>query len=127
MMPLLTGFRITVQRGTQDRFTDMTYVDHHQIDGCVEYPTGSTEEGLTNAHLTNQRELLVPYGSDILATDRILYHPQDPVTGLYPATIAANDPIRKTNTFNVVGDPKNWQNPFTGWQAGMQVSLERIK
>lgn len=119
-MPWLFGLRVTVQRGAADRYNDRTYADHHQVDGCIDYPTASTEDGLTNAHVTNFRELLCPFQPDILATDRVLIHP----AGVN--TVPANDPIRKTNTYQVVGSPKDWQNPYTGWAPGTQVSLERI-
>lgn len=120
MMPWAISIRITVQRGTPDRFNDTVYADHHQIDNCIDYPTGAGEQGLSNTHVTDYRELLCPFESDILATDRVLIHP----AGM--ATVPSNDPARKTNTYQVVGPAKDWQNPFTGWAPGTQVSLERI-
>jgi hypothetical protein len=96
------GISVTVQRATFDRFNDATYVDHHTIDGCLEYPTGSTEN---NMAVTDSRVLLVPTGSDIVPTDRVKLGPL---------------------TYQVQGLPKDWTDPFTGWQPGMQVTLERV-
>jgi hypothetical protein len=120
MLPWPFGVTVTIQRATPNRFNDNTYADHHQIPGCIEYPTATTEEGTTNTHVTDNRELLLPPGSDILATDRVLLHP------LGVAIVAPDDPIRRTNIYQVLGGAKDWQNPFTGWHPGMQVSLERI-
>ena len=96
------GIQVTVQRATFDRYNDATYADHHVIDGCIEYPTGSTEQNLA---VTDSRTLLAPAHSDILPTDRIS------LGGLL---------------YQVQGLPKDWVDPFTGWSPGMQVTLERV-
>lgn len=102
-LPLAVGgISVTVQRATIDRFNDAAYADHHVIDGCLEYPTSSTE---VNAAVTDARMLLVPSGSDIVPTDRIR------LGGLL---------------YQVEGLPKDWVDPFTGWAPGMQVTLERV-
>lgn len=49
--------------------------------------------------------LFAPYDSDLLSTDRI------EVDGVL---------------FGIDGDIGRWRNPFTAWEAGIQVSLERV-
>jgi hypothetical protein len=96
------GISVTVQRATFDRFNDATYVDHHVIDGCLEYPTGSDER---DQAVTDNRTLLVPIGSDIVPSDRVK------LGGLL---------------FQVQGLPTAWADPFTGWSPGKSVNLERV-
>lgn len=96
------GITITVQRATFSRFNDATYADHHTIPGCIEYPQESTEVDMA---VTDARIVLVPHASDILATDRIRLGGLD---------------------YQVQGLPKDWTDPFTGWEPGMQVSLVRV-
>lgn len=33
--------------------------------------------------------------------------------------------VVRGETFEVDGEPGDWRNPFTGWQAGVQVALRR--
>ena len=96
------GISITVQRATYSRFNDATYTDHHDISGCIEYPQESTE---ADAAVTDNRVLLVPHASDIVATDRVR------MNGLL---------------YQVQGLPQDWADPFTGWTPGMRVFLERV-
>jgi len=96
------GVSVIVQRASFDRFNDATYVDHHTIDGCLEFPTGTTEN---NMAVTDSRTLIAPTASDIVPTDRVR------LGGLI---------------YQVQGLPKDWVDPFTGWSPGMQVSLERV-
>lgn len=93
---------VTVQRATFNRFNDATYADHHDIRGCMEYPTGSTE---ANMAVTDSRTLIAPPDSDIVPTDRVRMH------GLL---------------YQVEALPMDWEDPFTGWRPGMQVRLERV-
>lgn len=97
------GITVTVQRAVYDRFNDAAYTDHHTIDGCLEYPTGSTEAAA--GAVTDSRMLLAPTGSDIVPSDRIR------LGGLL---------------YQVSGLPKDWADPITGWSPGMEVSLERV-
>lgn len=93
---------MTVQRASFDKYNDATYVDHHVIDGCLEYPTSSSED---DRAVTDSRTLLVPSGSDVTPMDRIR------MKGLL---------------YQVYGLPMDWVDPFTGWAPGMQVILERV-
>lgn len=96
------GITVTVQRAIYDRYSDATYTDHHTVEGCLEYPTDSVENG---AALTDLRTLLTPNGADIKHTDRVL------IRGV---------------AYQVRGLAKEWIDPFTGWSPGTQVDLERV-
>lgn len=76
------------------------------IEGCAFNPGGSTEptqEG-RNAVITRP-EVYAPADADVLAGDRLV------VRGL---------------TYDVEGDPADWRSPFTGWQPGLVIALERV-
>lgn len=106
------GVDVTVQRATFDRFNDATYADHHVIKGCLEFPNTSAHRDLPaqagdleNQAVTDGRTLLFPPGSDIVPSDRIR------LDGVL---------------FQVVGLPKEWSDPFTGWTPGGSAALERV-
>lgn len=102
MLPLPGGITVTVQRPTFDRFNDATYSDHHTISGCVEYPNESPEVGPA---VWDNRALLVPPGSDIQHTDRVV------MGGV---------------VYQVNGQPKEWVDPVSGWNPGTQAYLTRV-
>lgn len=54
--------------------------------------------------------LYVPYGTDLVHTDRIR------ITGE-----GANDGL-----YSLDGQPGDWKNPWTGWRAGLTVALTRV-
>lgn len=120
---------ITVQRSHRDEWDDVTYVDHHQITGCLDYRNESTEDtggagnrdsGGLGERVTDVRTVLAPPGSDVLYTDRVLIHPRG--MDLVPA----NDKVtRQANTYQVTGRPQDWENPVTGWRPGMEINLTR--
>lgn len=114
------GISVTIERPSFDRFNDATYTPSHVIEDCVEYPSGSTE-GSPNVGITDARTLLAPSGSDILATDRVVFH--DPGSADPPAV---GTPERRAATYQVVGRPKDWEHAITGWTPGMTVELERV-
>lgn len=97
------GVTIVIQRGTPDRFNDRVFADVATIPGCLEYPAGSTEN--QGGAVTDERVVLAPSGSDIRASDRVK------MNGLI---------------YQVQGVPKDWEDPFTTWAPGMQVSLVRV-
>lgn len=49
--------------------------------------------------------VFLPDGADVQATDRAIVRGQ---------------------TWEVVGDPQQWQSPFTGWCPGVPVALRRV-
>lgn len=118
------GIRVTVQRSTRSSLGDVTWNDDHFLDGCLAYMTGvGTETGQGGGAadvLTDTRTLLCGPGSDLLATDRVILHPQG------VDTIPANSPLRKSNVYQVLGEPIDWYNPMTGWRPGMEARLSRI-
>jgi hypothetical protein len=114
------GITVTVERGTADRFNDVTYSDHHTISNCYDYPSGS-DEASPNVGISDARSLLVPSGSDVQATDRIVLHAPGSAT---PPPV--NSPERRAVTYQVIGRPKDWTHAMTGWHPGMSVDLQRI-
>lgn len=78
-----------------------------EIDGCAFNPGVSSEPlDLARNAVVTRPEVYAPTGSDILAGDRLV------VRGL---------------TFEVVGDPGEYVSPFTGWNPGLVVRLERVE
>jgi hypothetical protein len=119
------GINILVQRTTFDRYNDRTYTDHHIITGCLEF-IGFSTTGRINPNselensVTDRRTVYAPFGADIQATDRII------LLGQATVAPAANDPIRKTAAYQVLGKPMDWENPLTGWSPGTEVGLEKV-
>ncbi len=114
--------RITVIRVTVDGWGDETLADSHQIDGCMEYRAGSNETTAGGQDvLSDYRTLLLPPGSDLGYTDRVLIHP--PGVDIVPANDKAT---RRANTYQVQGRPVDWTNPLTGWSPGMQADLLKV-
>lgn len=73
------------------------------IDDCAFNPGGSHESVEPGREpILSKPTVYAPYGADILAGDRLV------VRGV---------------TFDVDGHPSQWRNPFTGWQAGVSVTL----
>lgn len=120
------GITITIERPVYDRFNDATYTEHHKIQNCLEYPSGSEEgslsaEGGDNSAITTSRALIVPASSDILAVDRVVLH--------QPGEIdppIAGSPLRRASTYQVIGEPKDWVHAMTGWRPGMSVVLQKV-
>jgi hypothetical protein len=71
------------------------------IPGCAVADGGSLEplQDARNA-VDSDFDVLAPYGSDVLAGDRVV------IRGL---------------TCEVVGRPFDWRSPFTGWEPGTVV------
>lgn len=77
------------------------------IEGCGFNPGQSSEpvQDARNAVIT-QPEVYAPTGSDVLAGDRL---------------------VVRGKTYEVKGDPADWRSPFTGWEPGMVIALERVE
>lgn len=59
-------------------------------------------------------------GQDTVITSPSVYLPAGTV-------VAAVDQVTVRGlTFDVDGDPQDWRNPFTGWQAGIVVRLKSV-
>lgn len=115
------GITVTIERSTFDRFNDATYSPHHTIENCLDYPA-TTSEGPMNTGVTDVRTLLVPGGSDVQATDRVVIHSPGSATPPAVGTVA-----RREATYSVVGRPKDWVHAMTGWNPGMTVEISKVK
>lgn len=78
-----------------------TSTTHEQ---CVAYP-GTTEDTTDGREhgVSTELTLLLPYGADVLATDRVTW---------------------RGTTYEVSGLAYDWRSPLTGWQPGTQVDLK---
>jgi hypothetical protein len=99
------GVTVVVQRATTDRFGDRTYVDDHVLTDCAIAPRESTEATGDRATVIVGVSLYAPHGADIRPTDRL---------------------ILPDGAYQVVGQPFDYVNPFTGWAPGVEVALERV-
>jgi hypothetical protein len=122
--------RVTVQRSATDWRGDETYTDHHVIEGCLEVPSFSTTGRIStraerDGVLTDSRTIYVPYKSDVLATDRVVIHP-DGMLVLPPADTPEGIEIRRVNGYQVLGRPMDWSDPLSGWQPGTEVALMKV-
>ncbi len=75
------------------------------VDGCIVWPTGSTEQ--TEARYTTSDRITVscPYGTDVTNVSRMR------VRGLL---------------YDVDGTPNSWSSPFTTWRPGVEVQGTRV-
>lgn len=109
------GETVTRQRGTPtvDPYSgeatgvDWTTPTELAIPGCAFNPGRSTEplQDARTAVLT-QPEVYAPYGSDVLAGDRL---------------------VVRGDVYEVDGNPADWRSPFTGWEPGMVIPLKRAE
>jgi hypothetical protein len=108
-MPVNFPYGVTVEvwRATRARFGDVARAHHHDIAGCVLAPRYSTEATDNQNRVIVGFSLYGPFGADILADDRI----RTPWDG---------------NFYDVVGEAAGYQNPFTGWEAGVEAALQRV-
>jgi len=81
--------------------------DELPISGCA-FDPGTSTEPVTDARnqVITQPVLYAPFGSDITAADRL---------------------VVRGRTWKVQGDPGEYRNPFTGWEAGMVIKLEDVQ
>jgi hypothetical protein len=77
------------------------------VDGCVVWPTGSTELVQGQDQVTAGLTVLVPPSAPIK------------VTAISKATVRGDD-------YEVTGTPDDWRSPFTRRRPGLQVRLTRI-
>lgn len=106
------GITVTVQRGTTDRYGDMTWTDHHDVHPCAVAWRGTpTEETDRRDAATFSMTLLAPPGADVGYDDRIK--------------------LPDGEVWQVDGPPADWsryRHPMTGWQPpGMEIVLKRVE
>lgn len=111
--PLVSGASpVTVVRGSVNGRTGVWgEISRHVVDGCMVAPGSSVEQTGTADVLQADVVVYAPYGSDVVATDRVLL-------GSYPSSTPAG-----VDVYDVNGRPVNWQSPYTGRQPGMVVAL----
>lgn len=97
------GETVTVTRQTQTTYGDRTAGASHDITGCAVWPTTSTEAIYGQDTVVWGLTVLMPPGSDVLATDTVT------VRGV---------------VYRVNGQPELFQSPLTGTQAGVRVLLQ---
>ncbi|MGH3992727.1 MAG: hypothetical protein ACRDSN_09740 [Pseudonocardiaceae bacterium] len=108
------GVALTVHRATRDDFGDPGAETTHIIEGWALAPRLSSEPIETGrASVIVGLDAYGPYGADIQAADVVI-----------PGAGAG----RWTGVrFMVDGDPGDWRNPLTGWEAGTVAALLRVK
>lgn len=107
-------FAITVKRrrGGTDRFGDPLPATIVDLPGCASWPTSSTETADYSDQVSTGRQLHVPAGTDLLATDEVLL-PGEDAAGSW---------------WQIDGDVIEWgPSPFTGDVPGAIVTLTRTR
>lgn len=79
----------------------------HTVEDCVIAPRSDREDATRGETVIVGLTLYAPFGADIRATDQV-------VLG-----------TPWSDTFDVVGEPGHWKNPFTHREAGVEVALVR--
>lgn len=90
--------------------TDLSWdePDELPLSGCGFDPGASGEPAAVGRDaVTSQPVAYVSFGSDVLPGDRI----RRDLTG---------------RVYNVDGEPGDYRNPFTGWEAGMVIRLKAV-
>jgi hypothetical protein len=103
------GITVTLLREDRDRFGDVTLVEDGAIAGCAWAPrtrTADTEETDRSAQVSSGRTLWCPPGAPVTAHHRVRF-PDGTV-------------------WQVRGEPDDWRSPYTGWNPGLQMELERV-
>ena len=96
---------VTVTRQTQAKHGDRTNGVAHDVDGCVVWPSTTTEVTGTQDTVTWDWVVLMPPESDVLATDKVTV---------------------RDITYDVVGEPSLYKSPLTGMQSGIEVRIQSI-
>lgn len=106
----MRGETVVFQRRTitdRDAHGNQTFTwADEPVEGCVVWPTGSTEETQGQDQTSDHLTVLAPYGTDVTAYERAS------VRGLL---------------YEVLGVPAQWASPFTATKAGVEARLERIR
>lgn len=92
----------------EETLGDWSDADRLPLAGVAFAPLTPEEEQAVDARVArNSCNLFGAYGLDITPSDRI----EDP----------------SGTEWNVDGFRQDWRNPFTGWEAGSQTRLRRVK
>jgi hypothetical protein len=130
-LPLKTGgTTVTILHETQDTNGDKTWADGVTITGCLQFPSFSNSGRVTwrserqtsgSDVVTDSRTLYMPFGTTVGPTDRILIHPDGQND---PATLDAA--YRREHSYDILGEPMQWQNMLTGWAPVCECALVRV-
>ncbi len=101
------GVMVTVQRMARDRFGNVTVTSTHRVGPCAVSMTGSDEPNVTPQDtVTVQAVLYVPASADIYPTDRAI--------------------LPDGTKWEVIGSTLSYTNPYTGWNPGGAVRIQRV-
>jgi hypothetical protein len=107
-MPGQYTVTVTVVRpGGRDQYGDPTGTPAETpVSGCVVWPEASSEQTFQQDIVALGYQVLMPAGTDVLATDQVRL-PDDDLM------------------YEVVGEPQRFLNPFTGTDPGVLVTARR--
>lgn len=108
------GCTITVERPpnpSSDRYGNRIKGATHTVEGCTTAPAGSVEIVNGQQTVIDHDTVYGPYMADVEPNDLV--------------TIPAGQPIPQ-GVYEVQGQPANYRNPWTGWQPGCVIRLERV-
>lgn len=97
------GETVTVTRQVQAKHGDKTPGDAHDVSGCAVWPTTTTETVGGQDTVIWGLTVLMPPGTDVLATDKVA------LRGV---------------SYDVNGEPALYESPLTGTQSGIEVLLK---
>lgn len=107
MPPFGAGVTVTVHRPfSVDVYGDRGIDTTHTIARCALAPVTSSEVIDRGTTVQTLMTLYAPAGSDLRAADRV--------------TVGGR-------TYEVVGDPAEWANPFTGRRPGLSADLRAVR
>jgi hypothetical protein len=103
-----TGETVVAYREQRNRVGDVARVDEQVIEGVVLAPRTSSEAGgdMRTATVRTGMTAYLPDVSGLTASHRI---------------VRADGSV-----WRVSGTPAEWTNPFTGWEPGVQVEIDRV-
>jgi hypothetical protein len=76
-----------------------------EVEGCIVWPTGSTEQTEARDTTTDRITVSFPYGTDVTNVSKMRV---------------------RGHLYEVDGTPSQWASPFTGWKAGVEVHGVRV-
>lgn len=105
----MRGETVTILRrttSTRDRHGNevWTYTET-DVEGCIVWPTGSTEKTEAQDQASDKITVSCPYGTNVTNVSRMR------VRGLL---------------YDVDGTPSPWASPFTSWRPGVEVKGTRV-
>jgi hypothetical protein len=99
------GITVVFQTLGQDRFGNRTVTGTQSVAGCAFAPGASSEQDNAQDEVIEQGTVYAPFGTNVTA-----YNQAVTPDGL---------------VWEIQGTPSSWENPFTGWQAGVAIPLKR--